>query len=390
MPSVNRVLHVSVPTVAGVATALLGYVTDQVERGWTVTVACPPDGWLAAATTSVGAQVLPWPATREPGPGIVQETVRLSRLVASANPDVVHLHSAKAGLAGRLALRGRRPTVFQPHAWSFLAATGVIRAASVRWERFAARWTDGLVCVSDGEKAAGLAHGVHARTWVIPNGVDCAEWTPATGEDRAAARSRHGLPDRPLVVCIGRLCTQKGQSDLLDAWDAVRRAVPEAGLVLVGDGPDRAPLQTRADRMPGVLLAGERVDVADWLAAANVVVVPSRWDGMALVVLEAMARARSIVATDVAGVLETVPREAGAVVAVGDRTALARELVVRLRDGGRADAEGAAGRHSVETAETKTAAAAAIVRAYQDVLGTRRPSRSLNAFAATSTARSEG
>jgi glycosyltransferase involved in cell wall biosynthesis len=386
MASANRVLHVSMPTVAGVATTLLGYVTDQIERGWTVAVACPPDSWLAAATTSAGAQVLSWPATREPGPRIVDETVRLSRLVASANPDVVHLHSAKAGLAGRLAVRGDLPTVFQPHAWSFLAATGTIRTASVRWERFAARWTDGLVCVSDGEKAAGLAHGVRARTWVIPNGIDCAAWTPATGEDRAVARSRHGLPDRPLAVCIGRLCTQKGQSDLLDAWDAVRREIPEAGLVLVGDGPDRARLQARADRMPGVVLAGERTDVADWLAAANVVVVPSRWDGMALVVLEAMARARSIVATDVAGVLEALPRHAGAVVAVGDRTALARELVVRLRDGRRADAEGAAGRKNVETAQTKTAAAAAVVRVYQDLLGTRRPGRSLNAFAAASTA----
>jgi glycosyltransferase involved in cell wall biosynthesis len=364
------------PTTAGVPTVLLGYVMDQLERGWSVSVACPSDGWLAAAAAEAGAQVLPWAATRAPGPGVARETARLAQLIGSQDPDLVHLHSAKAGVAGRLAVRGRRATVFQPHAWSFLAVDGAVRAATVRWERFAARWTDALVCVSEAEKQAGLDAGVRAWTRVIPNGVDCSTWTAAGAVDRAAARSRLGLPDRPLVVCVGRLCDQKGQADLVDAWTTVRQSVPAPELMLVGDGPGRAQLQSQLAGVSDIGLVGEREDVAEWLAAADVVAVPSRWDGMALVLLEAMARARSIVATDVAGVVDALPNSAGAVVSAGDRAALARELTVRLLDPPRADAEGAAGREHVQRHHDRADAAAALVRVYSALLDRRQSSAS--------------
>ncbi|OMQ15223.1 glycosyl transferase, partial [Modestobacter sp. VKM Ac-2676] len=69
------------------------------------------------------------------------ETLTLRRVVRAADPELVHLHSAKAGLAGRLAVQGSRRTVFQPHAWSFEAVTGGVAEASRRWERAAQRWT---------------------------------------------------------------------------------------------------------------------------------------------------------------------------------------------------------------------------------------------------------
>ena len=371
----RRVLHVCVPTVAGVPTVLLGYLKDQLARGYLVSVACPPDGWLATAAVEAGATVFCWRATRAPGPRVAGETLRLVRLIEATRPHVVHLHSAKAGLAGRLAIHGQRPTVFQPHAWSFLAVEGPARLAAVEWERFAVRWTDALVCVSNAERQIGVSHGVQAATWVIPNGVDCASWTAAGSRDRASARARLGLPDRPLAVCVGRLCTQKGQHDLLDAWDTVRTAVPCAKLALVGGGPDRASLQARIVGRRDVFLAGERADVQLWFAAANVVVVPSRWEGMALVPLEAMASGRSVVATDVPGVAESLPVDAGAVVAIGDRLGLADEIVVRLADRTRADAEGAAGRRQVESRHDMVVSAGAIISLYSTLLRRQKPNR---------------
>ncbi|NEA48622.1 glycosyltransferase, partial [Streptomyces sp. SID10815] len=68
-------------------------------------------------------------------------------------PDLVHAHSAKAGLAGRLAVRGRIPTVFQPHAWSFEAVGGATAALALRWERWGTRWAARTVCVSEAERA---------------------------------------------------------------------------------------------------------------------------------------------------------------------------------------------------------------------------------------------
>ena len=116
-----HVLHVSVPTSGGVATVATSYVRDQVERGWNVTVVCPSKGDLGYAAREAGAAVRWWRADAYEStlPGAV---VRLNRIVKEIEPDVVHLHSGRAGLAGRLVVRNRIPTVFQPHAWSFLAA----------------------------------------------------------------------------------------------------------------------------------------------------------------------------------------------------------------------------------------------------------------------------
>ena len=116
-----HVLHVSVPTSGGVATVATSYVRDQVERGWNVTVACPSRGDLGYAAREAGATVRWWrsDAGESTLPGAV---LRLKRIVDETGPDVVHLHGGRAGLVGRLVVRDRVPTVFQPHAWSFLAA----------------------------------------------------------------------------------------------------------------------------------------------------------------------------------------------------------------------------------------------------------------------------
>lgn len=359
----QRVLHVSMPTTEGVAVVVLSYLRDQVERGWDVTLACPSGGWLAERATAAGAHVVRWEATRSPGASSAAETRRLTRIVRDVEPDLVHLHSSKAGLAGRLALRGRVPTVFQPHAWSFHAVSGPLRGATTLWERIAARWTTAFVYVSAAERAEAIRAGIRGRSWVIPNGVDLTAWTAADAAERASARAQLELPAGPIAVCIGRLSEQKGQRDLLDGWPAVRRVVPDATLVLVGDGPDRDALAARA--VPGVRLVGNREDVPDWIAAANVVVAPSRWEGMALVPLEAMARARSVIATDVAGMRDALPPDAATVVAIGAGAALAAALADQLADPVGTDVRGARARVHVERNHDAANAAAAVASVYQ-------------------------
>lgn len=365
-----RVLHVAQPTTEGVARVVVELVRDQVRRGWSVSVACPPGGELAEAVRGLGATWLPWAATRSPGPGAVAEALRLRRVVREADPELVHLHSSKAGLAGRLALRGSRPTAFAPHAWSFEAVRGPVRAATLAWERVAVRWTDLLVCVSRAERDAGERAGVRPeRAVVVANGVDLTRWTPASDDDRSRARGELGERPGPLAVCVGRLARQKGQDLLLDAWPGVRRQVDGARLVLVGDGPDAAQLRARA--VEGVHLAGGSDRIGAWLAAADVVVVPSRWEGMALVPLEAMARGRSVVAFDVTGIAESVPDGAGAVVPPGDVEALATAVGARLRREVDPDHEGRSGRAHVEAEHDVARTADRLAAAYEELLASR-------------------
>jgi len=165
---------------------------------------------------------------------------------------------------------------------------------------------------------------------------------------------------------------QKGQQDLITDWPKVRARVPDAQLVLVGDGPDRVALERLAEGLPGVHFAGARTDVPLWMAAANVVVVPSRWEGMALVPLEAMACARSVVTTDVNGAVDSVPPDAGAVIALDDPTALVAALVVRAEDPELADEEGWHGRSHVETHHDVTTSARELARVYLRLVGARR------------------
>jgi glycosyltransferase involved in cell wall biosynthesis len=301
---------------------------------------------------------------------VAAETVRLARVISRTTPDVVHLHSSKAGVAGRLALRGRIPTVFQPHGWSFEVTSGALRRLVVAWERFAARWVAALVCVSEGEAARGAAVGIDARWAVIATGIDLAAFPRADDEARAAARERLGLGSSPLVVCVGRLSRAKGQDVLLRAWPLVRNAVPNASLALVGDGPDRRRLERRA--VAGAVFAGERSDVSDWLAASDVAVAPSRWEGMSLGLLEAMATGRSVVATDVAGVREALGDTSTAIVPVENDGALADALVRRLLDPALARAEGESARVRAESSYDFSRTTRALTDLYEEVLRQRR------------------
>ena len=340
------VLHVAQPTVDGVARVVASLVEEQLSRGWVVVVACPSGGGpLSADVTKMGARHLEWEAARNPSRSVLREAATLSRLVRQVHPDVVHLHSSKAGLVGRLVVRRRCATVFQPHGWSFHAVSDPLRSLVVRWEVFATRWTDLLICVSGEEMSEGTRLGVAARYEICPNGVDTVRFAPLSTEDGDGARDRLGLSS-PTVVCIGRICMQKGQDVLLRAWERVLHEVPEANLVLVGNvnSPSVLPAQLPAR----VQLVGRKDDVAPWLAAADVVVVPSRWDGQSVVILEAMASGKSIVATSVAGARESLG-EAGAIVGTDDPLALADALVARLQDDGLRKREGEDARRRVES-----------------------------------------
>ncbi|MFF5446865.1 glycosyltransferase [Streptomyces sp. NPDC012888] len=334
------VLHLVQPVEGGVARVVTDLVRAQAAAGLRPVVACPPGGRLAADAREAGAEVHPWRAGRAPGPGLAAETLRAARLVRLVRPDLLHAHSAKAGLAGRLAVRGGLPTLFQPHAWSFDAVGGTTAALALRWERFGARWADRVLCVSEAERRAGESAGIDAHWAVVRNGVDLEHFRPAgpdPAQDKAAARAGLDLPaafrgDGPLAVCVGRLCQQKGQDVLLRAWPEVLATVPGARLALVGDGPDAERLRRAAP--PGVLFPGAAADIRPWLRAADLVVLPSRWEGMALAPLEAMACGRPVLVSDVSGARESLPPGQGRLCLVPPEqpTPLAKALGELLAD----------------------------------------------------------
>lgn len=363
-------LHAVQPGDGGVARVVTDLVRGQLADGLRVAVACPPDTELAAAVRAEGADTYVWRAARDPGPGTVRETRELGRLIRAVRPSLVHAHSAKAGLCARLALRGRVPTVYQPHAWSFEAVEGTTAALARRWERWAARWTARIVCVSEAERRTGETAGVRAPWSVIHNGVDAERFTPGD-EEAADQESADGGAAGPLVVCVGRLCRQKGQDVLLAAWPAVLAAVPDARLVLVGEGPDGERLRAAAG--PSVRFAGAVTDTAPWYRAADLVVLPSRWEGMALAPLEAMASGRPVVVGDVDGARESLPpgHEELCLVPPGDPAALAAALGRLLGEPGLRRSLGREAREHVLSRFDVRRTGAAVAELYRELAGVR-------------------
>ncbi len=356
-----RVLHVSQSVNTGVAYCVGDWVREQRIRGWEVVVASP-GGTLAQRCSSEGATIEMWRAERQPAPSVAREIRDLAAIVERIQPDVVHLHSAKAGLAGRLLIRGRRPTVFSPHAWSYLAVTGPMRTLTLQWERAAARWTSAFVCVSESERNRGVRDGIRGRLVVLPNQVDLREYASILSQSADACRDRLELGPAPLAVCVGRLAVQKGQDLLLQSWPLILERCPEAQLVLIGDGPMRSALETAAGHVRNVRLLGlqDRETTLRWMRAADVVVSPSRWEGMSLVTLEAGALSIPVVATDVDGIREAFPNGVGVrIVPVGAVDELAASVVDAL--GGKVPASpgpGIAGESS----------SSRLVRLYEDLI----------------------
>ncbi|MFH8794002.1 glycosyltransferase [Streptomyces sp. NPDC017941] len=384
-----RVLHVSQPVDGGVARVVTDLVAAQLAAGMDVHLACPDGGTLARSAGAAAVPVHPWAAARSPGPGLRSEVRGLAEIVDAVRPTLVHAHSAKAGLAARVAVRGRVPTVFQPHAWSFEAVDGGVALLARTWERHAARWTARTLCVSEAERDTGRRAGITGPCSVVPNGVDPERFVPADpgpGAARARLTAPHGPlpvplvgPDDPLVVCVGRLCRQKGQDVLLRAWPGVAARVPGARLVLVGEGPDAAALRGLADAAPvpaagawPVTFAGAAADPLPWYQAADVVVLPSRWEGMALAPLEAMACARAVVLTDVDGARESLPpgHHEHALVPPDDPAALAGALTALLRDPALRERLGRQGRAHVLDHHDARHTAAAVEAVYRELLGT--------------------
>ena len=266
---------------------------------------------------------------------------QLVRLIRRERPAVVHTHTSKAGFVGRLAaVVARAPAVIhQPHGHIFYGYYGPRRTAVfAALERRAARWTDRIITLTDRGATEHLAHGIgRAERYVtVPSGVPTAELR-AAAPTRDEARARLGLDvDAIVIVGLGRLMPIKGFDLLVRALPIVVSQVPPARILLVGEGAERAHLERIAASLgvAGCLrLTGQTTAVAPYLAAADVVAVPSRNEGMGRVIVEAMALGRPVVATAVGGIPDVVTDgECGRLVEPEDVDALAAALIEFGRD----------------------------------------------------------
>ncbi len=189
---------------------------------------------------------------------------------------------------------------------------------------------------------------------VIPNGIPPIEANP---NQRAATRREFGLEDDAvLVLSVGRLVYQKGHEYLIQAMPAVLNRFPAVQAMICGEGPLRGQLEAqiaRLDVASHVHLLGNRLDIARFLAAADIFVLPSRWEGLPVALLEAMDTALPVVATGVEGVEEVIHKDdEGMLVPPEDARSLAHSMMALIEDPVRRRRMGAAARTRVRTSYT--------------------------------------
>jgi len=171
---------------------------------------------------------------------------------------------------------------------------------------------------------------------VIHNGCDVQRFDVRNVDTRALRASLGFAPGDPMLVVVGRLEPQKGHRILLDALPVVQREFPSVRLVCVGEGSLRDTLEHRARTLglgESVRFVGQQADIPAWLALADVVVLPSFYEGLPLAAIEALAAGRAMVATDVDGTPEiVVAEETGLLVPPGDPGSLAVAISRLLRE----------------------------------------------------------
>ncbi|SEG64381.1 Glycosyltransferase involved in cell wall bisynthesis [Thermomonospora echinospora] len=385
-----RVALVLGSSAGGVGRHVRSVAEGLAGRGARVLVCGPAGTEELFGFTAAGARFVPVDIADRPRPlADARAVARLRTLLRDA--DVVHAHGLRAGglavaACARVApgplriARGGIPVVVTLH--NALLAGGVTGAAYRTLERIVAAGAHQVLGVSPDLEAR--MRGLGARRVGLALVPAPAAGPPPGPEARARVRDELDVGDRPLILTVGRLAGQKGLPTLLDAAAGWARRTPRPLVAIAGDGPLEGELRARieAEDLP-VRLLGRRSDVPGLLAAADVAVVPSVWEGQPLIVQEILRAGRPLVATRVGGIPLMVGAEdagtagggadhaggavAGLLVPAGDAAALERAVARVLDEPELAARLGAAAARRAALLPTEDEAVDGLVRIYREL-----------------------
>ncbi len=311
-------------------------------------LACPPRlANLLRADIPQDVELIPLEWRR---PSQLGAAIRLWRALRERRVKILHSHLFYSSLfASPVGWLARVPVIVETQHLRESWRRGWLKSRFII-DRLAGRFVDFYIAVSEAN-ARYLAgdKGLPARKiTVIRNGCELRRFDPAADPPLPLKRELGFADDDPVVLVIGRLEPQKGHGVLIDAYPAVRREFPAARLVCLGEGSLRASLEeeVRAKGLEdAVRFVGFRANVPEWLAMADITVLPSFYEGLPIAAIESLAAGRPMVASAVDGTPEVVVNgRTGLTVPPGDAPALAKALCQMLRDPAARKAMGTEGR----------------------------------------------
>ncbi len=367
---------------------LRGQLTFMREHGFDVTVIGAPGPELDRVRERERVDVVGLPMARQTHPR--QDPVSLARLVGilrRIRPDIVNAGTTKAGLLGMLAARAVNVPVriYLLRGLRLETAKGIMRPILAVTERIASACAHDVVCVSPSLKRLSVDGGYIPadKASVVgegsSNGYDTERYrrTPELVEKGQALASELGVqPDDRVIAFVGRLAWDKGITELLDAFEIVRREIPKTKLLLLGgdlgDEVAEDHLVARVRSAPGVIATGRIADLAPWYARMDVLAFPSYREGFPNVPAEAGSAEVPVVGFRSTGVIDVIDDgRTGTLVTPGDVEGLARGLIAYLRSPELGRAHGRAARARVEAKWERHAVWSAWLEAYRSRLAAR-------------------
>ena len=227
----------------------------------------------------------------------------LRRIIKQLKPDIVYAHSSKAGALARIADLGlKNKVIYNPHGWAFNMQQSAKKKEMYKWvEKISVHFCDKIVCISDAEKESALREKIckPSKLQVIYNGVDLEEIKNTVPETR---KELHIPEDAFVVGMVGRLSKQKAPDVFVKAASLIKKKIPNAYFLMVGDGELRDQVEEMIhnfDLDTSFLITGWVDNPAAYMKVMNVGCLLSRWEGFGLVLPEYMACGIPIVATNV-------------------------------------------------------------------------------------------
>jgi glycosyltransferase involved in cell wall biosynthesis len=294
------------------------------------------------------------------------------------NPfDIIHTHSSKAGILGRFAAwraRNRALRVYAPHAFAFeMDVPNSRKLLYLTAERIAGRLTHLLICTCEGERQIAVRNRIvpPGRAAVVRTGVDVRRFHPQSDAHRI--RRELGFPERHRIVgTVGALVEQKGHRTLVEAAPLVIDEMPHTTFVIAGSGTLREELEARVNELGlgrRFRFLGQRGDIPRVLAALDLFVMPSLWEGMPYAIVEAMAVGVPVVGSDIPGIADIVrPQETGRLAPPGDHEALARTIRTALAEEGKSATMAQAAREIVLKEHSRERMLASLAGCYERLM----------------------
>lgn len=371
-----RILHIhTLPVISG--SGINTFLTMRGMKGnrYEPVLACAPGGALIDLVQRHGMEVKTFPSLVQPLHPLkdFQAILDLTGHLMTKRYQVVHTHNSKAGFIGRLAAKlARVPVIVHTvHGFAFHGQEPPWRRSLFRsLERLASHWCDQMIFISQPliDWAVSEGIGCTGKMATIYSGIEMERFHPVSVQEKHRLRAKWGLHEGDAVIgMVSKLWEGKGHAFLLRAFKEIKEEKPQAKLVIVGEGYLMESLKTLASRMElseAVIFTGFLEDVPQIIATFDLAVLPSYFEGMGRVLLEAMAMEKPVVGTRVGGIPDLIEEGLnGYLVSPGNEKELAGAVLKILNDQDLALKMGQAGRKKM----TERFSAESMVRSIEEV-----------------------